>query len=321
MNLEELKNIMHTLLQKGEKIACIIATMGTTDSFGIDNLEYIVKLRDELVKQYNLPYKPHIHADAVIGWAFAFFNNYDFENNPMDFTARTLDSLWDTQDKLMQIGLSDSIGLDFHKTGYCPYISSLFLCRDSADFNLIIREGESMPYLFRYGHYHPGIFTMETSRSGGAVLAALANLKLLGKDGYRSILGHIVTMVGILRSRIERVPYACMVNDYNHGPVTLFRIYPDGVDAKTAYLEESTTPELAGQLTAHNEYNRKLHAVLLRQMERGFGVALSLTERYRMTSYGKPILAIKSYIMSPFVDVAVMEKLLNCIEEARKEVE
>lgn len=320
MDLKALEQIMHDLLQKGEKIACIVATMGTTDAFGIDNLEYIVRLRDELVEQYQLSYKPHIHADAVIGWAFAVFNDYDFDKNSMAFSPRTLHSLWDVRHKILSLNLADSVGIDFHKTGYTCYTSSLFLCKNFEDLSLVSRDKKSMPYLFDSGKYHPGTFTLEVSRAAGPVLSALANLKLLGKNGYRAILGHIVTMAGKLRSRIERVQYACILNDYDQGSGTLFRVYPDGVDAKSAYLEEFTHPEFAEQLVIHNEYNRKIFIALQQQVENGFGIALSLTERYRMTSYGEPIVALKSYIMSPFVDAEVMETLFSCLEEARSTV-
>ena len=318
MDLISLESTLRDQIKIGKKIACIIATMGTTDSFGIDNLEYIVRLRDNLVDEYKLSYKPHIHADAVIGWAWAVFNDYDFERNPMEFSARTLRSLWDTCVNIRALNMADSIGLDFHKTGYGPYVSSLFLCKNKEDLNLITRNLAEMPYMFQFGNYHPGVFTLETSRSGGAVLSALANFILLGKEGYRTILGHIVATAEYLRSKLEEIPYACPLNTYNYGPVTLFRLYPEDIDAASTYNLEIQKPDLVDQLTAHNEYNRRMFEELHGQMENGEGIALSITECYRNSAYGKPILAIKSFVMSPFVDEQAMNFLMDCIKEARK---
>ncbi|MBN1948913.1 MAG: STAS domain-containing protein [Candidatus Cloacimonetes bacterium] len=320
MDLSSLESILRNLLNQGRKIACIIATMGTTDSFGIDNLEYISGLRDKLAEEYGLPYKPHIHADAVIGWAWAVFNDYDFETNPLQFSNRTLRSLWDTVVNIRTLHLADSIGLDFHKTGYGPYVSSLFICKNKQDLNLITRNLSEMPYMFQFGNYHPGVFTLETSRSGGAVLSALANFILLGKEGYRTILGHIVSMAEYLRSKLEETPCACLLNTYNYGPVTLFRLYPGELDANQAYHQEIRDPDLADQLEANNNYNRKIFNELHKQMEEGQGLALSITECYRNTDYGKPVLAIKSFVMSPFVDENAMDHLMDCIKLARKEV-
>jgi glutamate/tyrosine decarboxylase-like PLP-dependent enzyme/anti-anti-sigma regulatory factor len=320
MNLEVLEDELQKLLNKKQKIAAIIATMGTTDAFGIDNLELIVKLRDKLVKQYHLDYKPHIHADAVIGWIFSVFNDYDFKHNPMGFIPRTLQSLSDTNNKLKFLYLADSTGIDFHKTGYTNYNSSAILFRDKTDLSLISRNKKDMPYIFNSGHYHPGYFTLETSRSSSPPMTALANLKLLGKEGYQIILGHLVTMAGRIRSKIERVDNICVVNDYNYGSVTLFRIYPNGVNAKVAYWQEIKDSNSREQLRTHNEYNRQIFTILKQQVERGYGIVLSLTERYRTTFYGEPIVALKSYLMSPFTDVDIIEKLFSCLEEACLEI-
>lgn len=320
MVIEQLETLLRGSLDRGEKIACIIATMGTTDAFGIDNLQTIVSLRNRLAVEYRLPYLPHIHADAVIGWAWSVFNDYDFDTNPMCFPPRALRSLWDTSANIRALGMADSLGLDFHKTGYAPYTSSLFLCKNRKDLELISRDLSLMPYIFQFGNYHPGVFTLETSRCGGAILASLANLKLLGKEGYRTLLGHTVTMAEVLRERLEKSAYACLVNTYNYGPVTLFRVYPDGIDAVEAFHAETTRPELKEQLLRHNIYNRRIFDQLLRDMEEG-GIALSFTECYRFTSYGEPILALKSFIMSPFTAEHDMDILMTSLERARQKTE
>src|SRR5690606_18087483 len=72
-----------------------------------------------------------------------------------------------------------------------------------ADFDRIARPRESMPYLYQTGDLHPGFFTLETSRPGTGVLAALGNLLLFGKEGLRAILGHLVEMAEVLREHLE----------------------------------------------------------------------------------------------------------------------
>lgn len=321
MQLDALEAALSGILQRGEKIACIVATMGTTDAFGIDNLHHIVRLRDRLVAEYRLAYRPHVHADAVIGWAWAVFNDYDFDANPMGFPPRALRSLSDTSVNMRALGMADSVGLDFHKTGFGPYTSSLFLCKQRKDLELTARDPALMPYMFQFGSYHPGVFTLETSRCGGAILASLANLKLLGKEGYRALLGHIVGMAEVLRERLEKSPRACVVNTYNYGPVTLFRVYPDGVDAAEAFHAETTHPKFKDQLLRHNAYNRRVFDRMRQDMEEGAGIALSFTERYRVTSYGEPILALKSFVMSPFTSAEDMDILLASLESARRRVD
>lgn len=320
MDLAALEKGLRDILDRGEKIAAIIATMGTTDAFGIDNLQYIAGLRDRLADEYQLPYLPHIHADAVIGWAWSVFNDYDFDANPLGFNPRALRCLWDTQVNISALSRADTVGLDFHKTGFGPYVSSMVLCKNKADLSRISRDTGLMPYLFQFGNYHPGVFTMETSRAGGSVLAALANLKLFGKEGYRALLGHLVTMSEVLRRRLDEHPSLCQVNDYNYGPVTLFRAYPDGMDAKALFSDELNNPQASESLRLSNAYNERIFQELHRQMEQEEGFALSLTSHYRTAACGEPVVAVKSFVMSPFVEDRHMQALIGCIEKARQAV-
>ncbi|MBI4519427.1 MAG: hypothetical protein HY701_01205 [Gemmatimonadetes bacterium] len=76
MRLDLLEQEVRRLIKEGKRIAAIIASMGTTDAFGIDDLEAIVHLRDRLVEEFALDYRPHVRADAVIGWAWSVFDDY-----------------------------------------------------------------------------------------------------------------------------------------------------------------------------------------------------------------------------------------------------
>src|SRR6185436_865836 len=82
------ETMLRDVLKQGRKVAAIVATMGTTDAFGLDDLAAIIEIRDRLRDEFSLAYTPHIHADAVIGWAWSVFNDYDFANNPLGFQPR-----------------------------------------------------------------------------------------------------------------------------------------------------------------------------------------------------------------------------------------
>jgi glutamate/tyrosine decarboxylase-like PLP-dependent enzyme len=304
----------------GGKIAAFIATLGTTDAFGLDDLEGIVALRDALVRDHNLPYTPHIHADSVIGWAWSVFNDYDFEQNPMGFRPRTVRALAGACRRISALHLADSLGVDFHKTGFCPYISSLFLARDRSDLQLLARPADEMPYLFQFGRYKPGTFTLETSRSGCGPMAALASLTLLGKEGFRALLGHLVEMAEVLREHLEGHGATTVLNGDNFGTVTLFRAYPDGVDTWTIVEKERTDPDYRNVLRAHNEYNRAIYRYVHEEAMAGRSVMISLTENYRHTDYGEPMVALKSFITSPFAEEASVELVVRKVLEAREKV-
>ena len=320
MKVNLLEEETRRAVAQGKRIAAIIATMGTTDAFGLDDLRAIVAVRDRLVEELGLDYRPHVHADAVIGWAWSVFNDYDFEKNRLGFRPRTVRALAGAQNRIEALELADSIGVDFHKTGFAPYVSSLFLVRDRTGLRLLARGREEMPYLFQSGERHPGIFTLETSRSGSGILAALASLLFLGKDGFRALLGHIVEMAELLREHLDGHATTTVLNGDNFGTVTLFRVYPDGVDTWTVAERERTDPGHREELHAHNQYNREIYRHLYDKAMSGKGVLLSMTDCYRHTDYGEPVVALKSYILSPFVDEEHVRLIVDSVLEAREKV-
>ncbi len=76
--------------------------------------------------------------------------------------------------------------------------------------------------------------------------------------------------------------------------MTLFRAYPDGVDTFTVKDREQHDADYREQLLAHNDYNRRIYQLVHDEALPGHGVAISLTECYRQTDYGEPIVALKS---------------------------
>ena len=322
LSLSALEAALRATLDKGDKVAAIIATLGTTDAFGIDDLAAIIQMRNRLVVEYELDYIPHVHADAVIGWAWSVFRDYDFEDNPLGFHARTLRSLTDSLERIDSLQMADSVGIDLHKTGYAPYISSVFLIKDRDALALLSREPEQMPYLYQVGHYHPGIYTLECSRTGAGALAALASMRLLGKQGYRVLIGHTVEMAQMLRERLERHDCIRVLNDYNYGPVTLFRVYPPGVDAELALQRELNDPDYHSQLVEHNRYNRQLFDLIYERVMQGEGVLLSWTQAYRYANYPEApaIAAMKSFIMSPWTDLEAITSVVDQVMEIREQM-
>ncbi len=321
IRIDRLDAAARAAISQGQNIVAIVATMGTTDAFGVDDLDAVVDLRDRLVDDYALDYTPHVHADAVIGWAWSVFNDYDFERNPLGFRPRTVRALAAACRRISKLHRADSIGIDFHKTGFAPYISSLFLVRDRADLQRLVRGRDEMPYLFQSGERHPGVFTLEASRSGSGVLSAYANLRLFGRVGLRVLLGHLVEMAESLREHLEGHDSITVLNDEGVGTVTVFRVYPDGVDTWTIKERERTDPDAREELLRHNDYNRRLFRYLYDRAMRGEGVHISMTECYRETDCGEPIVGLKSFILSPFIDEKGVRSLVNDVLAARQAIE
>jgi L-2,4-diaminobutyrate decarboxylase len=321
VDLQALDEAARQAIAEGKRIAAVVATIGTTDAFGLDDLAAIHALRESWISEFQLDYRPHLHADAVIGWAWSAFNEYDFAANPLGFRGRTLRALAATHSRVKHLPLADSLGIDFHKTGFAPYISSLFLLRKRDDFSTLVRQRESMPYLYHSGEYHPGMFSLETSRSATGVMSALANLLLLGRQGFCALLGHAVDMAEILREKILARPELTILNDENVGPVTLFRAYPTGVDTFRVKRQEQSDPAFVTHLRAYNDFNRRVFQRVHGEALEGRGVAIGFTDSYRKSDYGEPIVALKSYVLSPYVDAERMQSIVEHVLAARRHVE
>ena len=320
MDLARFEKEARTALASGKKIAAVIATLGTTDAFGLDDLQGIVSLRDAWVEEFKLDYRPHVHADAVIGWAWSVFNDYDFGSNPLGFRPRTLRALAGACRRIRHLSLADSVGVDFHKTGFAPYVSSLVLFREREDLRLIARSPEQMPYLYHFGDHRPGTFTLETTRAGTGPLAALGNYRLFGIQGLQVILGYIVEMAQLLREHLEGHEGITVLNRENFGTVTLFRAYPAGVDTFAIKRQEFNDPAFRDVLISNNEYNRAVFRYVHSEAMAGRGAVISSTDCYRRTTYREPIYALKSYILSPFVNEGHIEVVVAKVLEAREKI-
>ena len=121
-----------------------------------------------------------------------------------------------------------------------------------------------------------------------------------------------------LREQLDGHAATTVLNSENFGPVTMFRVYPDGVDTFSLPEQERTDAALRDTLLAHNEYNRRIFDLLQADALEGRGVVLSLTDCYRQTDYGEPINALKSYILSPFSDAGHVQAVLESVWNARR---
>jgi glutamate/tyrosine decarboxylase-like PLP-dependent enzyme len=293
MSLSELEQRGNEILARGEKIACVVATLGTTDTFGLDNLLGIARVRDKWVSRFGLEYPISIHADAAVGWAWNFFRDYDFAANPLQFPKRTLEAIRKIVKRVGYLKLADTISLNPHKYGYAPIPSSFILFRENGrTLAPLKRQSEDMPQLYSVGARHPGAYTMETTRFAGGVISTLANLMVLGREGYQAILGQVVEMGLQLRERLATIENIRVINNEGAGGATIFYF------------------SLPGQsLAEQNALNKRV----LDYLQAGTGdSAINLSSTF--TKEGRIVL--KSLIISPFITPQDIEKIREIVSRA-----
>jgi len=204
-NTAKMKEEIERVVSNGNKIAAIMLSGGTTSNMAIDDIYDIYMFRGYIVKKYNLNYIPHIHCDSVIGWAYCCFKDYNLAENKLKFSKATLKQIKCLQEKTDQFKYADSLGIDFHKTGYVQYVASMVLFKNKEDLNLLKKKKERLTPLFHDDFcYNPGIFTLETSRSTATMLSVWLTINSIGVEGYQQLLGNALDCANYLRKLIKK---------------------------------------------------------------------------------------------------------------------
>jgi glutamate/tyrosine decarboxylase-like PLP-dependent enzyme len=331
MDVGHLEEVMADLHGKGIPVGVVVCTAGTTDTFAIDP----VADARRLIEKYPNPEgygAPFLYVDAVIGWSWLTFGAYDFDANPLGFSDDTLPAIRANYEAVKNLVHADAIGCDFHKVGWAPYNCSLFMFRDNEDFkNLMLRPGSD--YLQERTTYNPGLYTLEVSRSGSYAMAGWATLRFFGHEGFQAVLGSILEVKEYLRGLLHAHPELVCVNDDDNGFSTLFRVYPEGVDASAQYDRELVDPAARQELIRHNMLQEKVADTMWGWYRDGelhegeYAPYISYTTGFRPTEYnreesdpGAVIYGLKSFPMNVNVDSDSMKTLIKLVLAARDQV-
>ena len=319
MDITDLQEKMEAVIQKGGIPIYVVATTGTTDSFGIDNVKSIKEITTELEKKHQL--KPiHIHADSALGGFYSLFANYDFTNNPLNFEKDVLEGLMQINERMQYISIADSLCFDFQKLGQTPYLTSLFLVKNGESLGLLDLEEFETPYVGNrgYGSYHTG-YTLECSRMGSSI-AIYAALLAFGVEGYQQILANYVRVNIAFRKMLkERIPNMGITNEKNIGPITTFRIYQDTVQWDLEQSGQATTE----QINLTNELNYELFEILGQQRE---DVFFGDTKKQCLVDVSDsderlPIYVSKLFSISPYTEVEHLDHMITAIEKSIMKME
>lgn len=331
MDIAHFEDLLKDFHSKGIPVAAVVCTMGTTDASAFDPLAKVRTLLDRYQnpKGYG---KAVLYADAVVGWSWIYFKDYDFAANPLGFSERILPILKSNGQAMKELVHADAVGLDFHKVGWSPYVSSCFLYKDASDFESLLRWGGDS-YLQVRTPYNPMYYTLEVSRTSSGSLAAWATLKYFGMDGMRSVIGGILENKYYLYDLIEEQSDMVCVNEDDTGLITLFRIYPKGVDAKAQFKRELTDSSKRAELVRHNKLTKAVGDKLFEWFRAGkkidgkYTPYTSFTTGFRNTDYNAEgtdpdavIFAIKSFPMNVYITPEIMQWLLTCVRSARDAV-
>jgi glutamate/tyrosine decarboxylase-like PLP-dependent enzyme len=326
-NIHDAEKKMRKELKNGNIISSIILNGGTTYGHVVDDVLSFVKLRNKLVKEFSLAYIPHIHFDSVIGWGWLMFKDYDFVKNELNIDKVSLKNIQEQYRRISQVKYADSWGADFHKgIGACPVDCSIVLINNIDDLNFISkREGmasEMHQVAAEFSLNSPADYTLETSRSGGAPLAALASLHTLGKKGFQRNLANLIEQSIYTKKLISSYnDMAVCHGAESHGFVTMARLYPPEL-----VNDERKATEMQVNSKKNLEFIKEVNSYMKEffvwdhdnRMTKGLGVEYSFSSGYIKLKQGVKISGIKLYPVSPHFNKKYAEQAVKDIVSQKK---
>lgn len=303
VDLDEMRKVIKNALKNKEKIATIIISGGTTNDMVVDPIKDVAKLRDELAKKFKLDYKPHLHVDAVVGFPWIFFKDYDMEKNSLEMTGEAKERISKIIKNLKNLNYADSFGVDFHKMGFCPYISSLFMVKDKLSFY------KDKNNFVEFGQYTPFAYTIENSRPGNGPMSAFIALNLLGVKGFQAIIAHNTEVAIDLQNSLEKTGQFKIINKTGLGCATIFSPkIPKHIRFKN--LEE--------EISVQNSYTT-IFIDTLRKL--GSPFYLDMVPEYCTGAVTCSHRALKTYIMSPYSSKATNLEFVSFIMDLKKKID
>lgn len=316
LNINELENQLRMCLEANIKIGCIILNGGTTNEIIIDPIKKVVNLRDKLVKEYNLDYIPHVHVDAVIGWAWLFFKYYNFERNTLNMNDKELKKIYSMKEKISQIQYADSFGADFHKTGFCPYISSVFMSKNFNDITGLGNKADKGIDNIKFGEYSPFEYTLELTRSSIGPVSAYASFETFGIEGFQTLLYNIFSNSEFIRNYLNEKSNFEVINMETEGIATLFIITPNGDSNSYDDYVSGSFEKLSNLL----DYNHKFYLFCLKMLEeKKVHFKITFSKSYKPFGAKTPTGALKIYPTSPVVTKDEIKKCLDEIIETKEQ--
>lgn len=192
MQPDALRDALEQAHQEGLTVAAIVCCGGTVIDFCCDDLAEVHRIALEHATERNLP-MPYLHFDSVIGWLYLALRGLapsTVEAVLGDGPARMrVDEVLLRAQALEHF---DSLGVDMHKTGLCPYTSSFFVGRDRGFMDAMgdgtyQYRGED----FASGRFRAYRYTLENTRPTHGTLAAWVNMVGLGRTGLGAYLADL----------------------------------------------------------------------------------------------------------------------------------
>ncbi len=315
MRLDLLEQKLEDLYRESAKVAFVVATFGTTDGFGVDDVSGIRAVIESVAKRHG-QIVPQLHVDAAVGWALTFLTDYDLTANSLAFEEPVRAIVARAQKHCAGLKDADSVTIDFHKMGRGHYPSSAFIVNRRDDLRYLARDVNDTPYFSEAdARRDPALFTLECSRPALGPYSVMASLNGIGLNGWRMLVARSLELAERLKCGLEQLEYCRVLNRNTPGPSVNWWVLPKGRNA-----EEIFQKLLAGALTL--EQSQRYFSEVRRLMEKrektidpAIDARLGFTTDYGFRPHGVAIPAWKAVVFNPATDERIIDRILYSIDE------
>lgn len=312
INLTLLEEKLQELVKEGKKIACIVLSGGNSLNNVVDPFGDVSLILERLVKKYDMPYRPFLHADSVIGWLWLVYKNYDFSNNPLNIKSSVLKRIRLVLTRISEIHLVDSLGVDFHKNAFASYSSSLFLSRDADELSSLNSVQLLRAVQNEYGNNFLQHRTLEHSRSGDGIISAYVSLQELGIDGFQKYIASMMTLNDYIRQNVDPRHFEVInLKGLGFGVVVFPRpIFYDGAYNQLKIETGACVQNI--QAYCQGLFGR------ISSLKGGGIPVIGYVSNYTKTREGYDLPAFKFYPMSFNTTEESIQKTLDILKESKK---
>lgn len=314
LDLERFECYLRSCFEEKVIVPCIIINGGTTNEVIVDDIKKVANIRDKLVREYKLDYTPHLHVDSVIGWAWLVFKDYDFKKNHLKMSKIELKKIKEQLNRISNIKYADSFGADFHKTGFCPYVSSVYMCKNSDELYAIGNKKTIPIEDIEFGEYSPFEHTLELSRSATGAVSAFVALETFGKKGFQELIYKLFSSGEKIRSYINSYCDFEVINNDTLGFASLFVIHK--TNSTKRYNDYLTTSD--SEVLDFLEYNHQFYLYTLKLFEEGkIAFKITFSKSYKPYGFTKPTGALKIYNTSPIATEEEYRDIIKKIHDVK----
>ncbi len=227
-----------------------------------------------------------------------------------------LKKIYSMKEKISQIKYADSFGADFHKTGFCPYISSIFMAKNFNDITGLGNKTDKGIDNIRFGEYSPFEYTLELTRSFIGPVSAYAAFETFGIEGFQKLIYNIFSNSEFIRNYLNSKTNFEVINMETEGIATLFIITPSGDNNNYASYVSGDARKLSDLL----DYNYEFYLYCLKMLEeKKVHFKIIFSKSYKPYGSKNPTGALKIYPTSPVVTKEEIKKCLDEIIETKEQ--